>query len=288
MNPFPTENLCYDSSSKIQKLVTNNKQRRKLDYKDNSPSSRTTANNNTENEEDVLLPMQVPDYDVEIPTINEENYDDRYVNNDLITFTDFETETVQRDYTVSNIIILSLSLITMFILQDTPKTVKILVNHICKLESQNKIPRSNVKKLAKKTMQCKCKEPLHTQILETDADALFFTGLPNKAVVTDLHDFVAQFVHRRWKGYKHTINLKRWNKKISSRCKLSSKDGFLLTFMKLRLGLLHKDLSKRFKISTLLSSQIFTSWVKALSKVLKAMIFVPDRNRLQHLIVSVQ
>ena len=45
-------------------------------------------------------------------------------------------------------------------------------------------------------------------------------------------------------------------KKIGPKQKLESKDKFLLTLMKLRLGLLVKDLASRFKICAALTSDI--------------------------------
>lgn len=43
------------------------------------------------------------------------------------------------------------------------------------------------------------------------------------------------------------------------------KEDFILTMMKLRLGLLFEDFADRFGISSSLASDIFTTWVKVLS-----------------------
>jgi hypothetical protein len=50
--------------------------------------------------------------------------------------------------------------------------------------------------------------------------------------------------------------------------------------MKLRLGLLNKDLAKRFEISEALCSRIFFSWLRAASKALRHLIFIPDQETL--------
>ena len=49
--------------------------------------------------------------------------------------------------------------------------------------------------------------------------------------------------------------------------KLSQPDEFLLTLMRLRLGLLNEDLAQRFGVSPRLGSYILTTWIKLLSKV---------------------
>ena len=57
--------------------------------------------------------------------------------------------------------------------------------------------------------------------------------------------------------------------------------------IKLRQGMLKEDIADRFDISTGLASNI-TSWVKAVSTVLKPMIFVPDKQvTLQNLAKSI-
>ena len=44
--------------------------------------------------------------------------------------------------------------------------------------------------------------------------------------------------------------------------------------MKIRLGLLHEDLTNRFSISKTLASRIFSTWFKATAAVLKSLVFV--------------
>ena len=48
--------------------------------------------------------------------------------------------------------------------------------------------------------------------------------------------------------------------------------NFLLTLMRLRLGLLNEDVADRFDISSTKSSFIFTTWIKLLSKMLKNLV----------------
>ena len=61
--------------------------------------------------------------------------------------------------------------------------------------------------------------------------------------------------------------------------------------MRLRLGLLEKDLANGFNISLLLTGQIFNAWLTALSKILKNIVLWPTTeqilatklNRFRHL-----
>ena len=97
-----------------------------------------------------------------------------------------------------------------------------------------------------------------------------------------LHDFIAPYVQRHWKGVRRLVNSVRprahLNQKRAPERKLESKDEFLLTMKKLRLGLLLADLASRFKISTTLCGQIFTCWITAMAKTLSSIVFVPNQG----------
>ena len=62
---------------------------------------------------------------------------------------------------------------------------------------------------------------------------------------------------------------------------LDSRDEFLLTLMKLRLGLLFEDLGDRFGVTKSCASKIFQCWIRALSKSLASMIFMPDEEKIR-------
>ena len=99
--------------------------------------------------------------------------------------------------------------------------------------------------------------------LTREHDVMFYTGLKNSEVFKMLFDHLgvkAADMHY-WKGQKitaKTITTPRDKRNISLRC-LSLEQEFLLTMMRLRLGLLVDDLAFRFKISEGLTSSIFTT-----------------------------
>ena len=62
--------------------------------------------------------------------------------------------------------------------------------------------------------------------------------------------------------------------------KLYSKDEFLLTFMKLRLGLLNQGLAQRFDISESLVTNIFHLWLRAMAEYLSAFVHMLDIERI--------
>ena len=59
---------------------------------------------------------------------------------------------------------------------------------------------------------------------------------------------------------------------------LSQKDEFLLTLMKLRLGSTSADLVQRFGIGTTTVSNVFTTWIKILSKELGFLVYNPSKD----------
>ncbi|XP_052285025.1 uncharacterized protein LOC127881311 [Dreissena polymorpha] len=123
------------------------------------------------------------------------------------------------------------------------------------------------------------------KILKTDDDVQFYTGLANKSLFNKLHGFISPFVTRRWTGVMSMAkNVRKFKSTLSARFgpsrKVSSKGEFLMVLIKLRLGLLNKDLAKRFDISETLCSRIFFAWLRCASSILKSMIFMPEEEEL--------
>ena len=142
---------------------------------------------------------------------------------------------------------------------------------------KKKISRTEAKSQDVKK-KCRCHQPLHKRLLNYK-NTRFYTNLPSMELFNALHEYIAPFVKRRFKGAscvstKLNNRFARSQKKFDPKRKLESKDQFPLTFMKLRLGLLVKDLASRFKICDALTSQIFHAWIRAMAECLKHYVYV--------------
>ena len=166
----------------------------------------------------------------------------------------------------------------------------LLVQYIVKenkeLHRKNISLNTEIEDLKQQVKDIKLEKQSHfNTIIQNDSDITFFTGFLNLELFNKIHNFVEPFVKRRWRGLKSvSIGGKRlFNrspKKFGPARKLSSVDEFLLTLMKLRLGLLNRDLASRFKISTTLCSQIFHAWLTAMSKTVGEMVYWPDKEEI--------
>ena len=64
------------------------------------------------------------------------------------------------------------------------------------------------------------------------------------------------------------VNLSNQIRIFGPACKLTKYNEFLITLMKISLGLLNKDIGDRFKVFHTLISQIFSTWLRATVKFL--------------------
>ena len=146
---------------------------------------------------------------------------------------------------------------------DKSSLIDSLVTHINYLNLQVKAHLSN------KNFTWRC--------IKTDKKMNFYTGITSialfNAVFMLLKPYVATISY--WKGparYKRTVSKVRRASRTYKR-KLTQKDEFLMTLMRLRLGLLNEDLADRFNVSPTLCSLIFTTWIRVISIILgKALI----------------
>lgn len=163
--------------------------------------------------------------------------------------------------------------------------IQILLTSICKLQREkSKLVKENLSMDVKlKSLERQSKKSQCEQILKTDKDCRFYTGIGVKAVFNKLHEFISPFVRRRWRGYfKLSTKVKRVSlkKSFGPGRKLPSIDEFLLVLMRLRLGLTNKDLADRFNISESLASSIFQTWLTPMSKIIGAMVYWPPKEEI--------
>lgn len=107
---------------------------------------------------------------------------------------------------------------------------------------------------------------------------MFYTGLPDFKTFQALFDTLME--HGADKLCTESIgemNIASLGRKR----KLRRVDEFLLVLMRLRLGLLVKDLEFRFKISSSTVSKIFNSWILFICECMQSIITLPELNVLQ-------
>lgn len=119
----------------------------------------------------------------------------------------------------------------------------------------------------------------------------FYTGLSSILLFNSLFILLEPYLKnlRYWRGTKQSkVVASKIRKKSfisSNKKKLSLKNEFLMTLMRLRLGLLNEDLADRFCISPASCSNIFKTWVRFLSETLgKALVaWLPKESILQNM-----
>ena len=102
--------------------------------------------------------------------------------------------------------------------------------------------------------------------IKTDDKMNLYTGLSSILTFLTLFKMIEPYLAktRYWRGPKRVL-LKNHKALVrSSLKKLSYEDEFLLTLMRLRLGLLNEDLADRFGISTTVCSNTFKTWIRIL------------------------
>ena len=125
-------------------------------------------------------------------------------------------------------------------------------------------------------------------VITTNQKVKFYTGIPSREAFDCLYELLLPNVRklRRWHGpSKVSSPLKHFARspqKAGRIRKLDFKNEFLLTLMKLRLGLLNQDLGDRLNISATTVSKILTTWFAFLSAhLVPLLLFNPPKEAVQ-------
>ena len=106
-------------------------------------------------------------------------------------------------------------------------TLLTLTQKVKKLEWERKKNFGKICELQRQLSTCTCKKNLHMTLLRTDKDTKFFTRIDTKELFNALHDYIAPFVQRRWKGAKRVVeSVRRLGKKRGPERKLDCRDEF--------------------------------------------------------------
>ena len=116
----------------------------------------------------------------------------------------------------------------------------------------------------------------------------FYAGLLSIKLFEAVYNLLLPYIPRLlyWRGTKRIISSKVRPRTFmqSSQKKLTSKNEYLLTLMRLRLGLLNEDLADRFGISTTICSNIFKTWIRFLVQTLgKLVAWLPKENNMKNM-----
>ncbi|XP_057310236.1 uncharacterized protein LOC130648217 [Hydractinia symbiolongicarpus] len=108
--------------------------------------------------------------------------------------------------------------------------------------------------------------------IKTDQKMNFYTGIVSIAMFESVFQLLNPYLSkiRYWRGPKRANSYSKVKRTYSTPASkiLTHRDEFLLTLMRLRLGLLNEDLADRFGISPTICSNTFTTWIQILSKIL--------------------
>ena len=119
-------------------------------------------------------------------------------------------------------------------------------------------------------------------IQKDDSSVRYFTGLPNLAVLLGIFSMVQNLLQgcklNYWKGEKSTKEGNQKNKKDTKKRKLTMYEEFVLTLVRIRLGLGVETMGFIFGVSPSLVSQVFSTWTNLLYRILKPCIVWPSRE----------
>ena len=136
--------------------------------------------------------------------------------------------------------------------------------------------------------------PMRCEQISREADVKTFTGLPSTKCFKCIFDHLlpkAQHM-QYWRGPKQTtreapqdhcdpgIGLPKCRPGPGR--KLDLEQEFLLTMMKLKLGLINEDLAFRFMVSSTTVSSVFITWIKLMSKELLVLIIWPSKQQVKN------
>ena len=103
--------------------------------------------------------------------------------------------------------------------------------------------------------------------MASDSDLRFYTGLPDYAAFVSLYNFVKQrpgFSLNYYNGYTNAAKHPSYVVSRGRPRNMCFIDELFLTFTRLRLGLLERDLADRHNITQPEVSQIFATWIDRL------------------------
>ena len=228
-NPYPTENLGYNSKRKVGNLTNsscNPRRRKKAKMSCRQPISSTKY---VDRDHSYFSASEIHD--------EEETGNGIIIRLPLLAFqlVMFLTAFIYSSCVTNFIYILLLSCQQKFNL------ILILRTQVCSLRDENAKLKKRIECLQKKEDLCKCKLPIFEQLIKSDSDVNFYTGIPTISTFKYLQQFISTYVRHLWRGAKHTSTkierkFKSTPNRLGPKRKLPGDDQFPLMWMKLRLN----------------------------------------------------
>ena len=130
-------------------------------------------------------------------------------------------------------------------------------------------------------------ENVSGRYLKSDEKVNTYMGLPSLSAFDDLVQLITPVASNMqyWRGsQKYIPRQEILQSKSGPARKLSVREELVMVLMKLRLGLINELLGDMFGVSSSSVSQIFNTYARMLSKVVKPLIFWPPKERIhEHL-----
>lgn len=238
-HPLPTKDLGYNITSQLGSgvLQTNRK-----------PTSKATASNSSHTLSDKIF-ISTPGASTPLPNRKQPAHNNDFLNH---MFTADESDSFS-DVVVKR---------EVELLQDTIPQSQPLSSEATLPEKNERLASKKLGELQgrymSKCMLLKSKsfrlknflKPLHRQLLKTDQDTNFYMGIPNLNVYNAICKYIKEIecqntAKEKTPAFRIQLKYRTVKPKRRMELKLKMEDRILLTLMKLRLGLLHKDLSDR-------------------------------------------
>nr|XP_047130218.1 uncharacterized protein LOC124810063 [Hydra vulgaris] len=262
-HPNPTINLGYDSK-KREALFSPVLSKRRFPSKQLFPFTKKSRVNSVSICHEPENAIKEKFIETSSCNLKNDEQGQSSIQNESLEFEDIcfeytknDRENANKSLTIQDIFVLIVALVS---------TIHTLLCCIQNLHSQIEQLKKNLK------------EPIFKKLLNEN-NCKFYTNIAQIELFHKLHDKIMPLIKRRLPQNSDNVCprlFKLTPQKMGPKTKINSIDEFLLTLMKLRLGLLNKDLADRFGVSEGLCSKIFHSWIRGMSEYFKNFIFMPD------------
>lgn len=154
-----------------------------------------------------------------------------------------------------------------------------------RLRARITILQHKYEKISMKYLMSAKKPP---ELLTDDAAVKFYTGFANFETYNGFFKILEPLAHKMRFWHAHSTPVDRIKRKYKHTPKKSGpkrhlplQEEYLMTLMRLKLGLYERDLADRFSVTVDYVSRTLITWIKFLADEWRCLIFVPTRQNIQ-------